>query len=200
MPSPLPDDINALKAMVLAQQASMEQMALALASGALEVEQLKLLIAKLQRMQFGRKSEKIDRQIEKLECRLEDLLAEEGTIDAQAPSAVPTIQRTPSTRQPLPPDWRAKTVFLTRPTKPALTAAATSKRLVKMSPSNLKSSIPRSRSFATFGAKKPARAVTASCKCRLRAARSCVAWPAPVCWPILWYRNLPIINRCIGSR
>lgn len=82
----------------------MEQMALALASRSLEVEQLKLLIAKLQRMQFGRKSEKIDRQIEKLECRLEDLLAEEGVIDAQPPAAVPVTQRMPSTRQPLPPE------------------------------------------------------------------------------------------------
>ena len=36
----LPDDIDALKAMVLAQQASMQQMTLALASRALEVEQL----------------------------------------------------------------------------------------------------------------------------------------------------------------
>lgn len=90
--------------MVLQQQASMEQMTLALASRALEVEQLKLLIAKLQRMQFGRKSEKIDRQIEKLECRLEDLLAEEGVIDAQPPAVVPATQRTPPTRQPLPPE------------------------------------------------------------------------------------------------
>lgn len=98
----LPDDIDALKAMVLAQQASMEQMTLALASRALEVEQLKLLIAKLQRMQFGRKSEKIDRQIEKLECRLEDLLAEEGVIDAQQPASVPVTPRMPSARQPLP--------------------------------------------------------------------------------------------------
>ncbi len=104
LPSPLPDDIDALKAMVLAQQASMEQMTLALASRALEVEQLKLLIAKLQRMQFGRKSEKIDRQIERLECRLEDLLAEEGVIDAQPPAVVPATQRTPPTRQPLPPE------------------------------------------------------------------------------------------------
>lgn len=104
VPSPLPDDIDALKAMVLQQQASMEQMTLALASRALEVEQLKLLIAKLQRMQFGRKSEKIDRQIEKLECRLEDLLAEEDVIDAQPPASVPATQRMPSTRQPLPPE------------------------------------------------------------------------------------------------
>ena len=104
IPAPLPDDIDALKAMVLAQQASMQQMTLALASRALEVEQLKLLIAKLQRMQFGRKSEKIDRQIETLECRLEDLLGEEGTIDAEPPMTAPTAPRLPSTRAPLPPE------------------------------------------------------------------------------------------------
>ena len=38
-----------------------------------EIEQLKLLIAKLRRMQFGRSSEKLDRQIEQLELRLEEL-------------------------------------------------------------------------------------------------------------------------------
>ncbi|MGC2329916.1 MAG: transposase [Candidatus Acidiferrales bacterium] len=38
-----------------------------------EIEQLKWLIAKLRRMQFGRSSEKLDRQIEQLELRLEAL-------------------------------------------------------------------------------------------------------------------------------
>jgi transposase len=38
-----------------------------------EIEHLKLLLAKLHRMQFGRKSEKIERQIEQLELRLEEL-------------------------------------------------------------------------------------------------------------------------------
>jgi transposase len=38
-----------------------------------EVEHLKLLIARLQRMQFGRKSEKLAQQIEQLELRLEEL-------------------------------------------------------------------------------------------------------------------------------
>jgi transposase len=36
-----------------------------------EIEQLKLLIAKLRRMQFGRSSEKLNRQIEQLELRLD---------------------------------------------------------------------------------------------------------------------------------
>jgi len=57
---------EALKALVLAQH---EQ----LLWRESEIEHLKLLIAKLQRMQFGRKSEKLERQIEQLELRLEDL-------------------------------------------------------------------------------------------------------------------------------
>jgi transposase len=39
---------------------------------AAEVEHLKLWIAKLRRMQFGRKSEKLDHQIEQLELQLEE--------------------------------------------------------------------------------------------------------------------------------
>src|SRR4029077_18142082 len=38
-----------------------------------EIEHLKLLLVKLHRMQFGRKSEKLARQIEQLELRLEEL-------------------------------------------------------------------------------------------------------------------------------
>ena len=100
----LPNDIDALKALVMAQWVSMEQMSAALASRVLEVEQLKLLIAKLQRMQFGRKSEKIDRQIEKLECRLEDLLAEEGVVEAAPPTTGQGTKRATSARSSLPAD------------------------------------------------------------------------------------------------
>ena len=38
-----------------------------------EIEHLKLLLSQLRRMQFGPKSEKLERQIEQLELRLEDL-------------------------------------------------------------------------------------------------------------------------------
>jgi transposase len=57
---------EALKALIVAQH---EQ----LLSREREIEHLKLLLAKLQRMQFGRKSEKRQRQIEQLELRLEEL-------------------------------------------------------------------------------------------------------------------------------
>ena len=59
----LPDlnalDIHALRAMVVEQHAF--------------IERLQTMIAHLRRMQFGQKSEKIERQIEQLELELEDL-------------------------------------------------------------------------------------------------------------------------------
>lgn len=50
------------------------------------------MIAKLRRMQFGRRSEKLDRQIEQIELRLEDLQADEGAADA---AAAPEAKRPP---------------------------------------------------------------------------------------------------------
>ena len=64
----LPDlstlDAESLKALILSQH---EQ----LLSRDHEIEHLTLLIAKLRRMQFGRKSEKIERQLEQLDAPLE---------------------------------------------------------------------------------------------------------------------------------
>src|SRR6202158_4177480 len=93
---------EALKALVLAQH---EQ----LLWRESEIEQLKLLIAKLQRMQFGRKSEKLARQIEQLELRLEDLQAKPAESVSQlesqsAATASPLLISTPAkpARRPLP--------------------------------------------------------------------------------------------------
>ena len=55
----------------------------------IEIEHLKLLLSQLRRMQFGRKSEKLERQIEQLELRLEDLQqaqAAEPTRDPYRPA------------------------------------------------------------------------------------------------------------------
>jgi transposase len=85
-PEALPDDVEALKALVLAQRA--------------ELEHLKLLIAKLKRLQFGRSSEKLDREVEQLELRLEELQSAEAKAQA-ASKTQPTEKKTP-TRKPLP--------------------------------------------------------------------------------------------------
>jgi transposase len=73
----LPDldlfDAAGLKALVVAQHDELVATQERLLSRESEIEHLKLLIAKLRRMQFGRKSEKLDQQIDQLELKLEEL-------------------------------------------------------------------------------------------------------------------------------
>lgn len=80
-------DAEALKAIILAQRArqaaqaaeiesyttQIESQSAVLSSRASEIERLKLLVEKLQRLLFGTKSEKVLRQIEQLELQLEEL-------------------------------------------------------------------------------------------------------------------------------
>ena len=63
-----------------------------------EIEQLKLLIAKLRRMQFGRSSEKLDRQIEQLELRLEALQQNDAERVAATPEKIASVERWPDRR------------------------------------------------------------------------------------------------------
>jgi len=64
-----------------------------------EVEHLKLLLAKLRRMQFGRKSEKLERQIEQLELKLEELETTKASRDSQLPP-VSEVSQKPISRRP----------------------------------------------------------------------------------------------------
>ena len=88
----LPDlnalDREALQALLVAEHEERIATQERLRSRESEIEHLKLLIAKLRRMQFGRRSEKVQRQIEQLELRLEDLEAKQA--ERQANSAPPT--------------------------------------------------------------------------------------------------------------
>ena len=76
-PATLPNldllDAAGLKALILSQHDELVATQQRLLSRESEIEHLKLLIAKLRRMQFGRKSEKLERQIEQLELKLEEL-------------------------------------------------------------------------------------------------------------------------------
>jgi transposase len=84
--------VDALRALILAQH---EQ----LISREREIEHLQLLLAKLQRMQFGRKSEKLERQIEQLELRLEELESKRSEQEPNAPAPAPvTASATPVTK------------------------------------------------------------------------------------------------------
>jgi transposase len=80
--SALPDfdalDIDALKALVMAQHSELLEQR----SNAQEIERLKLIVEKYRRMIFGRKSEKLNAQLEQLEFRLEELETAQAADDA----------------------------------------------------------------------------------------------------------------------
>jgi transposase len=101
-PAPLPDlstlDAVALQALIAAQHASLVEQHARLVSRETEIEHLRLLILKLRRMQFGRKSEKLGTQIAQLELQLEDLEAARSE-SAAAPSA--DAGSAPSRRKPV---------------------------------------------------------------------------------------------------
>jgi transposase len=101
-PIALPDldalDAAALKALILSQHVE-------LLSHRSEIEHLKLLIAKLRRMQFGRRSEKVERQIEQLELKLEELEANRSEVGPQLSGPALPIEAAPPAskkRHPLP--------------------------------------------------------------------------------------------------
>jgi transposase len=80
----IPSDPEALHAFALACQAELKAAELSVQPRTLEIEKLKFQIAKLRRMQFGRSSERITRQIEQLELRLEELETGEAEDIAEA--------------------------------------------------------------------------------------------------------------------
>lgn len=95
----LPEDIEALKTLVIAQRAELIAQHAELCSHAAEIERLKLLVAKLKRLQFGRRSERLDREIEQLELRLEEL----QVASSPAPAAKPAAEeKTQPVRRALP--------------------------------------------------------------------------------------------------
>ena len=65
----LPTDPAALRAFAVACQGELKVAEISVQLKALEIEKLKFQLAKLRRMQFGRSSERISRQIEQLELR-----------------------------------------------------------------------------------------------------------------------------------
>src|SRR5499427_5132041 len=108
----LPDlsklDREGLRALLLAEHEERIATQKQLLQRESEIATLKLLLSQLRRIQFGRKSEKLERQIEQLELRLEDLqqaqAAEQKTPSAAspAPESYPSMGATKPARRPLP--------------------------------------------------------------------------------------------------
>jgi transposase len=90
----LPDDAATLQTLV-------RELAGSLKTQAITIEQLKLQIARLKRMQFGKSSEKIEHEIEQLELRLDDLQQEAAVREAKLPEPLRSEPKKPY-RKPLP--------------------------------------------------------------------------------------------------
>ena len=102
----LPDDAALLKALVIAQQAQ-------LAERDAEIERLNLILAKLRRMQFGRRSEQLDETIGQLELSLEELEAVRAERVELAAAETPPGKEKPvkrPVRKPLPDHLPRETV------------------------------------------------------------------------------------------
>lgn len=80
----LPNDLQALKALVAAQRT--------------EIERLKMMIAKLRRTHFGRSSEQLDAMIDQLQLSLEELEVSQAEVMPITEPAPYTVSR----RKPLP--------------------------------------------------------------------------------------------------
>ncbi|MCW5617587.1 MAG: IS66 family transposase [Rhodocyclaceae bacterium] len=97
--TPLPDDQAVLKALVTAQQA--------------EIARLNFIIAKLRRMQFGRRSEQLDGSLAQLELALERIEAARGDGPANVGDQPSSDEGAPSkrrNRKPLPDHLPRETV------------------------------------------------------------------------------------------
>jgi transposase len=106
----LPNNIDTLRGMIVTQAANFAaelgareaELAAAkagLLAKTLEIEKLKLHIARLRRAQFGRSSEKIARTLEQLELMLEDLEADTSVPAASATSLAADVEQSSSSKR-----------------------------------------------------------------------------------------------------
>jgi len=96
----LPNDVGSLKELLRAAHGKVDALSAKLRSRDVLIEQLKLQLARLKRMKFGRSSETLDAQIGQLELSLEELEANEA---ASAPAEAPAnAAAAKPVRKPLP--------------------------------------------------------------------------------------------------
>src|SRR5467141_2124474 len=90
----LPNDVEALKGIVLKHSAALEAAEARLIAQKLELEKLRFEIACLKRMRYGRSSEQLDAKITQMQLTLEDL---EASL-AEKPENLRPVPKEPAVR------------------------------------------------------------------------------------------------------
>jgi transposase len=186
-------DRETLEALVVAQQEK-------LLSRNSEIEHLKLIIAKLRRMMFGTKSEKIAREVEQLELKLEELETSEAARSPAAAPASSTVRRKRK-RRPLP-EHLPRETHTHMPAEEACSACGGELCKLGEDVSEMLEYIP-----ASFKVIRHVRPKMCCTHCDL-----IVQAPAPsrpidrglagpgLLWPMFWCPSMQIIFPCIASR
>lgn len=178
----LPNDVESLKQLLNASRDQVQSLSVQLQSRNVLIEQLKLQLAKLKRMKFGRSSEQLDALIAQLELSLEELEANAAATPSTAEMTVRAA--TKPARQALLSSCRAKRAFTSRrPVRASARSAAA--RYAPSAKMSLKSSTSRSigRCIGMCVRSTGAPAARASCKRAHRRDRSSAAMPARDYWP-----------------
>lgn len=151
-------------------------------------------------MRFGRKSEQVDRQIDRLETQLEDLAAGSGVADVRRARARASSSgaSAASAKEALPPHLpREDRVLEPDSICPKcdnamdLLGEDVSEQLARvtaMSRSSARSAANGSAPVAAISGNVPCRGCQSSAASRIRA-----------CWPGSSFRNMRTIRRCIGN-
>jgi len=97
----LPNDVEALKGIILERSSKLEVAEALLISQKLELEKLRFEIAYLKRMKYGRSSEQLDRELVQMQLCIEDL---EASLAEKPLEVRPTPKEPPAkpARRPLP--------------------------------------------------------------------------------------------------
>jgi transposase len=94
-PPNIPDDVESLKQLIVEQRAL-------LLTRQVEIDKLKVQLARLRRLHFGRSSEQLDHSIAQLELSLEELEATEALLAHTARAKPPAAASQAPVRRPLP--------------------------------------------------------------------------------------------------
>ena len=200
----LPDDPDALKALVLQLQGSLR-------AHDLLVQALRLQIARLKRQKFGASSEKIAREIEQLELALEGLQVAQAEV-APAEEAATIEIAAAATEAGDPADERLKTLRRRprvapdtprerREMDPGDTCpdCGGALRLVDEDVSQILEMITaQMKVIEVARLKKSCRCCERMVQCRHPAVRSPAASPGRAFWPSSWSPNTMTIFRCIA--